>query len=747
MSTPLVIPDELIRAAETPRVYLRQHWTDAWTEEPHLFCNHFTFTASPTIPSAEFEWRYGLGRRQADAGFVQVPYYADLAGQWVKVVIDLAEDEQIVWVGLIVDDHDSPSGALGGKPAGVQKLLAYGPELLLERTIIAESYYYYFNGDNSYSIRRGLTFNNVNHIQSSGGIDKKAHDDRMGNRSAEHAPNNCYMFAGDPATADKWSSLNIADYLMYLTPRDSDGNMKVPIFLDGESSAAYLPAWDKPVIATHGRTLRDVLNELMDRRRMLGYSIRFEAGDAEDDEDDSFKLYPFTYADAAIDLGDGKTYAANADQIALDFDTAVDLASCQLKESETQRYDQVIAAGSRIVCCGSISNGSGTLVKHWTDAQAWAYNAAASDQEGYGGLEQFVKDALNSAVRSSEPLRRVYSYFGLPEDWWKNGEVGCFLWANERTLLFPADDFELKPGRKYWYQGELRFLPQLPLKSDHDYSGNAINNDAVADNTPPGQSWHYRDIYAVLKFPADETKGAGPLYGELTKFSYGCCAELRGDGAGVNFSGSVQPQPDAPGVIIVAHGGGEKFIGHHHLAGAEFTPLDDFDEPGICDWRDLIVTFAMEADIHVEACWPAALPAGLDAARVLRIDASRSGDPDTAAGLHYVAVGTVVGLDGGKLVISDGGYIRDDRKLLERMARTAFEWYGRKRQAMTLEFNSIRNEFSIGQLIVSVGAEETYEPVRSVVTEIRIDLAQSDDQTHRTTIQTQWAELDVLKLF
>lgn len=773
--TPIVIPAETVRRAEQHAVYLRQRWTDDWTAEPNLFCNWFNFTASPTISSAEFEWRYGEGLRQADEAFGQVERL-DRLGWWAKVelvpaAVELEHNPDgtwtashigeeitgtreecfawlrtegllIVWVGMIAEDGDSPEGALNFSPAGVQKLLAYGPEFLLERQTIATSYF--LDGSDEKRIHRGLTFNDTNRVRPSGGVDKRSGDDRPGNRSAVRGGGNTYLFAGDPATAAGWSSLDIADYLLgYQVPRDEDYEQIVPIFLDADTSLDYLPSWDRPAIDQHGRTLREALNELMDRRRMLGYELRYELVE----EVEMFRLYVFSFADEEIVLEEGKKFAANADQVSLDFDAAVEAADCHLKESATNQYDQVIASGARIVCCGTIAGRDLTLAKHWTDDQAQAYNAAASGADDYADLEQFDKDDRNKAVRASEELRRVFSYFGLPDDW--DGTVGDGENAEGIVPLLDESLVDFAAADVAWYPGELRFLDRLPLKTDHDYSGSKIADDLVADNTPPGRSWHYRDVFALLKLPPgpDGTpRSGGTRYAEVTRLADGCLAEIYGDGAGTDFSCSVRPQPDGPGVIIRVHGG----VGQHEIAGDDFVSLDeDTDPPGTFDWRDnLIVTFAMEADIHVEALYPAELPDGLDAAKILRIDASRSAtNPEAVAGLHYVAPGTVVGLDDGKLVrTTSGGLVRDDRPLLERIARAAYEWYGRRRQALTIAYRRVCGEFRVGQLIAEIGSGETAEPVRSVVTEVRYDLARGENETHRTTIQTQWAELDVLRL-
>ena len=142
----------------------------------------------------------------------------------------------------------------------------------------------------------------------------------------------------------------------------------------------------------------------------------------------------------------------------------------------------------------------------------------------------------------------------------------------------------------------------------------------------------------------------------------------------------------------------------------------------------------------IQAQVPAALTGPQDAVRLLVIDAGRRAE------LHYVAPGTVVDTDDGQLERHAGGFIRDDRPWLQDLARLAFEWYGRQRQAFTLSYRQASGLFYVGDLITTIGKAATLETVRTVITEVRIELAQSTNDVHRTSIRTQWAELDALQL-
>lgn len=729
MPEPIVTTEQTIRDAETFTVSTRRYWEDDWTEQPHLFPNWLSFTANPSISAAEFEWRYGEGMRHDEKSFDQVDFL-DLARYWVKIEVycNGAEADPLVWIGIVQETGDNPQGTMQHKTAGVARMLAYGPELLLERQILATSWVE--GSDGPQRIGRGLVFNDEHKTRPSGGIDKKLHDDRKTNRSPAKADlktgGSCYVFATELDKAEDWSPLDIVEYLLAAhAPLDDEDQATVPFALDSTAAAA-LPYWGKPPIHTQRRSLAAVLSDVMDRRRLLGYTVETNP------DADGFRVRPFTYADADIDFEDGHIWMANPDQKSLDFDTALDIESVHVKDSASQCYEQVIASGARIVCCGSASDADGTLVGHYEDAMRMDYLLAASGDAGYAALDNSRKILANQIHRGHERLGRVFAAYGLRKTW--DGDVGDGIGGTKNALLpWELSGCEIDADAR-WYLGDLRWLHELPLKTDHDYADSLIEDDAVADETPEGLKWHYRPTYAVIKVPA--TVVLSEPYCEIEKLGRLAEVEFTGDGAGTDVSFSLQVQPDGPGAIIRAHGG----VGQHELAGAEFASLGAIDPLGAFDWTELIVTFAMEADRHVEVKYPESIDDRSDAVRIVRIDASEH------AGLHYVAPGTVVHLDAGQLVHSEGGVIRDDRPLLEKLARTAFEWYGRRRQTLTLCYRQASDLFKVGDLITTIGSGETEEPIRTVISEVRIDFAKDDRETHRTTIHTQWAELDVLRL-
>jgi hypothetical protein len=758
MSTPIVTTTDTIRSAAAHRVYVSEFWTGGtWVEVPHLYCRTYTKSGNPTIPTATLEWRYGIGMRPGEQSYAVVPKKS-LENWLVKIEIDQPNDangnptDPDRWYGIIPEEGDNPEGAFpaGGAtriPSGRQAFMAYGLEWLLEREIITTAWY--TDGLTQFTelrVGHGLCFNREYKRAAAGGIDHKKHRQEVGNCSTGVGPNGVPIFLDDPSGGVVWTPLDIVEYLLaYHSPHTIFGDVVLPIKLD-DASRALFPIWGIPILETHGRSVKQVLDELLDRRKLVGYTL--DVTEETMGVPGRVTLRAFSYTDVPIFLSDIHSIEANPDLKSLDFDAALDIEVCHVKTSAAQVVDQVIAEGARIVVCGTVSALDLNLVGNWTAAQKTEYNAGASGAADWAALSRNEKEQRNNDYRKTDRLYRVYAYFGVPTTWnrmVRDGEEGP-----TETSLFPYDllnadaaeygQAELDPGvDSAWYAPDVPFLPTLPLKADHDYTGTKIADDSVADATPAGQAWEYRPIYVLMKFP--ET-GMNNRYGEIDKLAINANVELLSAGAGREFSCSVKTQEQWPGIIL-------RVSGHpqHTLAKTDFVPPDaTLEEMPDWDWQDnLLVTFAMETQRHVEAGYPPRIEAAADAgdkpARVLRIDASQK------YALHYVAPNTVVDLiDGALQRTTSGGFIRDDRDMLKEIARVAYEWYGETRRALTLVYRQATALCRVGDLITQIGAAETLEAIRTIITEITVDLAEGPGQVDRTTVHTQWAELDVMRL-
>jgi hypothetical protein len=178
------------------------------------------------------------------------------------------------------------------------------------------------------------------------------------------------------------------------------------------------------------------------------------------------------------------------------------------------------------------------------------------------------------------------------------------------------------------------------------------------------------------------------------------------------------------------------------IAKADFVPrpASECEEiPADLNWKDnLLATVYWLTDEYVEAVWPA--DADLPQSDAIREQIISVGDQYQ---LIYVAPGTVVDVRDGQLVrTSGGGWLRDDRAALRRIARIAYEWYRRPRRALSLVYRQARGLVAVGEMIRYIGPPGNEREINSVVTSLSIDMVQV-----KTAIQTDYGELDALALY
>lgn len=728
MAEAILLSDDIVRTAQTATIYVKQYWWEVWTEKPHLYCDSAKWVASPSISTAQLSWTYGRGVRQGEAT-VDTVTPLSIDGWWVKIVFDQGDADDLLWYGFVDENTRHMDGDLlvsGARVAtGHQTLLCRGMEALLDRHTIRTAWCAYSTGE--YRVLRGLEFNAPNR------------SDDAGNKSAAIGPKGVYLFADDLETAGKWATRHILDHLLeYHTPRDSDGD-KVVQFKAHNDAIFYLPNWDTPRLATHGRTLKHLLDAIMDRRRGLSYVV--EVVEVEEGTEDVV-IRPFTFLDSDVVVSGGHVLNASQSQKTIDFQQTPDVASAKLRMACSRTYHQVVAFGRQITVCETIREGvAGEIVAHWdTGTLQTAYNAGAKNEAGYGALGNAEKLQRNTEFRSAEKFSRVYSHFG-PGDSWRSAA------ANDNSLCV---DVGLDLATDYlFYHPTMRFERYLPLKTDHVYPtahAGGLELADVTDNTPSGKAWEYlRPIVAMtLHDDLPDTSGSWAMVDKLPQAA-GIAGT--GDGHGRPFGCSVRMQNDALGFVLKVHGTVQWVI-----AATDFVTTEDQDYGSTLhpiadyDWKDdLAATVASKADCFVTASYPETVTGQIDAVRTLYLDVSAK------AGLDIVMDDTMLDVQDGDRVVSGTStyYIRDDREMLEQIARIAHEWYAVVRQTLSVIWNQIENAglFSVGDLITTIGADETEEDIRTVITSIRIVMAQTSQQFNRLTVETQWADLDLVGVF
>ncbi|MGD9719778.1 MAG: hypothetical protein AB7O59_01015 [Pirellulales bacterium] len=721
------------RRVPTVRVFLRAGWVSTWVENKHLFCNCCQFVANPDLGKAQFAWEYGRVLRPGAASF-EFFDKLDVLRQLVKVEIENLDDppNPITWYGTLeessLDDRGLVYDGDTAKPAGRQTLVAYAIDFLIARHVITTGYAMNAEGA-ELKILRGLEFNAKSQLDS---VDEKV---ETGNRTANPGPKGVYLFATDLSTAKFWNTFDAGWHLLkYHTPPADDGTVVIPWEFDIGALAGTLPDWDKPRVATHARTLRDVLNQLIDRRRLIGFTPTIIPG--AEPKDDRVQLRTFTFAAGDVTF-EGNTIPANSETRSLVFDADAGLAVVSLKRHTLEEVEQVICTGARAVACFTVSpqKTPANLVPGWTNDQKTQYDGAASLLPGYGSMEEWKKEHHTKRIRALDNVARVYSYFNLPVNW--NG--GAFD-VQSPSADENYDQFEGDIGieRTPFYYSEARLLSHLSLKTDHDYAGDNIHANAVVDTTPTGQKWEYRPLLVAIKLPKP-SPAAPDEYQVINALSVNTEIPQPSLGTedGIKWSASVRPQQDAPGIVITVQGQPQ-----HVIAQGDFVKLPEDEDVAKFDWHTLVATVAMQTDRHTEGRWPAAPPAFTDCVRRLIIAA---GDDFQE---HYVAAGTVVRVsEEGGLEQTDGGYIRDDRDKLTALARLVYEWYATQRQQLELNFGYFVGTLAVGNLITTIGLAGGIQNINTVVTMVKFEFSQAEGSTAagscHTSVTTDFAELDV----
>jgi hypothetical protein len=697
MATILNVATHLLQRAPAQRVYLRRRWGVEWAWQPHLYCRRARQAIQPAGASAELHWMFGLIQHPGDQT-PQVYPPLEILGWFVKVEFDVTDAAGAVTThthyGVVVDEDRERRGdqrvADAWVPSGQQAILTQGLDYLYRRQRIDRARVEKLDLSLA-EVRRGLTFNAENPVSSS-----------HGNRSVGLGGDGHYLFTEDLANGRFWSTNNIVNYLhRVFRPLGSNDFDLMDWQLDAPH-LTILSSDDRPRLEAHGRTLGDLFDELMNRRRGLGWTVFV-------DDDDQFPfIRPLSLASTPVDMPDGWTLEPARNQYALHSDRAVQQLAPIVKRSLAAQYDQVRAVGERIRSVFSISKPDSTLDQDWAASQRSEYNAGASGLGDYPA-DTDQREAANTQVRARPNLERVFACFKLPANLSFVGDgVGGALepWLPDET------------GTTYerTYRPELRILPYLP----------------IAEQAVAGEATQPMRLLALVRVKEGDTDKYVPIdrLGQLAK------VEELGDGNGFKWSAHVRPAEHDAAIWIHTAGKPQHVLAAN--AGLDFSPLGDGSddrEPPELDWReDLLCTVCVEAQRQVEAVWPASVTiTDRDSVRRLVIEVG------AAARLDYLAPGTVLGLDDdGKLVHQTGGiYLRDDRQKLRTLARQAFIWYQRVRQAVILPFAGTYTGLREGDYLTEVGSADTAEPIEAVVSSVEYDF-----QDGRTTIQTDYAELD-----
>lgn len=714
-----------------------------WTPVPFLFVDKLTLAVN-AYDEAELTRYIGDMVQPGAALPVFLDWLpVDLVGKFVRITIsqDTQYDEDntplddIVWVGYVVGNAKQRSAVkqpenpfADKKLQGRQQVLtAVGLEYFLDRVQIQSAYVYKelpespAPDDLNYSqIQRVIPFNGGQ------GVSLDADTRTRANRSAATNAEGAYTFVPANETGELWTLGNVIYYLMtYFTTRDSNGNPSPTTYsLDNIDVLAATLDGIAPTFNPEGMTPFQVLNKLVSPQRGFVWWLEFTESPT---EGHSATIRVETITASAITLPSLGTIPANRDQQTVDFDQQRDVDDVIVAKVGSRHYHQVIARGARMTSTCTLGNVDDDnipeLVHDWTIDIESLYQLAAAETDGYGDLDESEQAKRNDAFRQSERLSRAFSYFRLSTAW--DGKTSDGTEA-ERNWAFPAlaEDGSFEAGQEFSVNG-LRILNHTRLKRGWNYA----NASAVEDTTPEGTEADYMATFAIL-LVATADGDAADKYQFVEKIhapDFGGALPVSDE---INVGYTLHPQQTCPGIILNASGV-QHACALNHWEGASSTET----EPQL-DYETLRVTCTMEADSYCEAKYPddIDLPANVPLQKLLLY----VGDEYR---LDYLAANTVVDLDNGEPVLTNGGVLRDDRKRLADVARVAYEWYQQDRQPITVKFQQIRNVWRLGMFITAIGSGTTQENVNTVVSIIEYDCEKG-----LTTIKTHDAALDIAKV-
>lgn len=736
---------ELIRDAVRARVYVSPVLGSDWEEVTGLYCDELRLAAAPTIDSASLTYHYGP-IRQPEGGPFLLEERLELLGQYCKIVLEEATPagDDVTWYGVIEIDATTPfgSGPNEDRAAGIQKLTAYGLLRMFERVnVLSSRVDWSQNSDiplNPLRLEFGLRFNRR---------DRKL-TVRKGNRSTqrdEANPNRSYVFSETLTSDDLWTMGQAVEYLLqHHAPVDASGD---PVTAWELADREGLD-WDTPVFDTDGKTLKQCLDGLISRKRGFSYVVEFDESRG---ARGTATIRAFSFADYDVTMPDFRTLPANPDQYSLNFERALDV-EVQIVDAITDSYDAVVTIGAFAtstftLAWGYQANNYGAqwqITTDWTDSQYTSYLAGASDSSGYTSLTPLQQQERNTRARQAPALRPVFRRWKV-YPWW-DGTVWNYE-GNENSATkyvinprWPDNDRDSDPNATpdaaydplnndpaadppaIWPQG-IQWEPHLPLLDQCDYSAGRIASGEWEDDLDAEREPLFREFLFYVR-----TDQASPYrYELLERLSDQVSNETQ------RRRWSVQPRVlhDRPAFELHVSGGPQHFLAAH--IGGAVVDTEAFQtgaKEGALSW------FAIRSTV----C--ARLPWRVQQRRQIR-DTPIAGRQERIlylpidARLDYVVPDTVVNVQNGTPVTSDGGFVRDDRQYLADVAQAAAEWYGTERQTLFFKLRGVLQVVPIGALIKEVGGQYQLEGINTVVTAMRLDL-----RSQSTEWETSFAEVE-----
>lgn len=689
-----------ITNSTTQAVYIRRRWSDPWSYQSNLWAVERVWSLLPSAPTATLTLDYGPILPHGGTSF-GVQTKLDIAGWYVKI-IDTCADGLLTWAGFIDEVGDDQGGMIGTGPSAIasgrQTFVAYSMAQLLAHEIVTRARWAAASEDRWAGCAG--TFN----------------ENGKGNKSFSTVTGEAVFHSGHLTEdyGDFWSSRDIATYLLkFAKPVNSADEEKIKFRID---NLTLIPNWDKPTIECEGRSVLQLLNEVVNPGRMLQMSSLLD----ESTTPNTVVLKVHSLASTSISLPNGETHTANAETVSLATTLAHD-TNVVVQGSVTSRADQIVVRGDRRETCGTFqitTDASATqiLQEMFSSTVVTAYQNAASASTGYSGLTSTEKKRRNAIARNRKSVEDCYRVFTINSDSDMTVSGGFVFEKDDATRYYP------------WWS-EVQFNQKLPFKRGIDYSGTAISGNTHDDKKKPED---YRPPLVMFKRPSSSPA------------NYLQCDRMAAVDGDPSFAASVGVEYNQLAFTLEVQGAEQ-----HAIAHGRFTALADDKttaEYGSWDYRDAKCTISIREDRFVEGRYP------LDTQLATNLDMIRR--KVIYAGPSYKLVrvinGTAVDVatDGTLSTTTAAGKIRDDVGKLDAIAKLAASWWLTARKVLRLSSARPSASVFVGQMVVYINPGTAHaDTINTVISEVRLSTPLGEggaSQPATFTLTTAMGELDAL---
>jgi hypothetical protein len=365
------VASNVIYKTQYTSVWVKPYYNNDWRYVPYLFPESSTEAAAPSDSEATLSWDYGkYVNLWGDPGGTLLPL--NLENWHVRILVHTVYGTYISWIGIIVGESLTETGidVETGYPRGEQILECRGLEYLLERRCVVGTY---VGNDSEWAyLPRTRDFN----------VGSSRRENLAGNRSAAtNIDSGTYLFSTD---GNKWSNLDIIKYLLaafqpWMPYEQYNQLFYAPQFRIAGQTSALNGIFEEHRLG--GRTIRECLNTLIDRKRGMGWKIQTDGAN-------SIYIYIYSLSQFAI-TGNGANLPANTRQIDVPIHDDKFIAA-RYRISSMSQVDQIVVESDEpIRTCATLRFADGTLEPAWSpDLDEDIENNP--DETNYRNLAQYI---------------------------------------------------------------------------------------------------------------------------------------------------------------------------------------------------------------------------------------------------------------------------------------------------------------------------------------------------------------------